>query len=104
MKAKRERVIVEVKDLAQAAKIEETVGTGYCDVIAEFLTNWIAVEEDLIESYGRFPKAEPQVQALADESGRNLVTLGQLLATVEELGRQRRERVRSIKALERPSK
>lgn len=104
MKPRRERLIVDVVDLRQAAKVEETISTGYCDVIAENLGNWIAVEEDLIDSYGRFPKeiqAKEGFQALVAESGKNVSTLKELLRAVEGFRAQRVERISSLRAMEK---
>jgi rubrerythrin len=40
----------------QAVKAEKDVETGYHGVIEENLTYWLAVEEDIIESYTKLTK------------------------------------------------
>lgn len=102
----RERVIVEIKDLGQALKVEDTIKTGYCDPIAENLLAWIAVEEDLRDSYGKLllqgdyasnRDATEAIVTLAEESKTNIRLLHELLDTVEEFGAER-DRRRAILA------
>ena len=50
-KTGRQRIIKDIENLDQAVKAEKDVEVGYHDVIEENLTHWIAVEEDIIESY-----------------------------------------------------
>ena len=50
-KAGRQRIIKDIETLDQAVKAEQDVEVGYHGVIEENLTHWIAVEEDIIESY-----------------------------------------------------
>ncbi|HXQ92051.1 MAG TPA: hypothetical protein VN739_03530, partial [Nitrososphaerales archaeon] len=75
----RERVIVEIENLEQALKLEETVRTGYCDPIAENLVAWIAVEEDLVSSYEKLSKKYSQqgpnntIKELSEESKNNII-------------------------------
>jgi len=94
----RERVIVEIEDLEQALKLEETVKTGYCDPIAENLLVWIAVEEDLASSYGKLTEKYSQqetkdaMRELHNESKRNITKLHEILNSVEELGQARNRR------------
>jgi hypothetical protein len=60
MSKEKERVIIDFKNLGDAAKVEETVKTGYCDTIEDNLNTWAAVEEDMIESYVNLAKkADP---------------------------------------------
>ena len=47
----RERIINDIETLDQAVKAEKDVEIGYHGVIEENLTHWLAVEEDIIESY-----------------------------------------------------
>ena len=50
-KTGRQRIIKDIETLDQAVKAEQDVEVGYHGVIEENLTHWIAVEEDIIESY-----------------------------------------------------
>lgn len=47
----RERVIKDIETVDQAVKAEKDVESGYHGVIEENITYWLAVEEDIIESY-----------------------------------------------------
>jgi len=91
----RERVIIEIENLEQALKLEETVRTGYCDPIAENLVAWIAVEEDLVNSYEKLSKKYLQqgpnstIRELSEESKNNIIVLHEILKSVEQLGQAR---------------
>ena len=52
----RERIINDIETLDQAVKAEKDVEIGYHGVIEENLTHWLAVEEDIIESYTKLAK------------------------------------------------
>jgi len=62
-KTGRQRIIKDIETLDQAVKAEQDVEVGYHGVIEENLTHWIAVEEDIIESYTK----------LADQSDNNKI-------------------------------
>jgi len=47
----RERIIKDIETVDQAIKAEKDVESGYHGVIEENLSYWLAVEEDMIESY-----------------------------------------------------
>lgn len=49
----RQRIIREIESLEQAVKVEDDVETGYFDAIDEYLTSWMGVEEDIVDSYAR---------------------------------------------------
>ena len=100
----RERVIKDIRNLEDAAKIEETVKTGYCDTITENIEYWIAVEEDIVDSYTRLsketgPGAAPQIKDLANESVETLDALRRLQKSFETLGQERLTRMQTIKKL-----
>ena len=50
-KTGRQRIINDIETLDQAVKAEKDVEIGYHGVIEENLTHWLAVEEDIIDSY-----------------------------------------------------
>lgn len=52
----RERVIKDIETVDQAVKAEKDVETGYHGVIDENIAYWLAVEEDIIESYAKLVK------------------------------------------------
>jgi hypothetical protein len=101
----RERVIVEIHNLGQALKVEDTIKTGYCDPIAENLLAWMAVEEDLASSYEGISAASADrdskeaMNLLAAESINNVKLLQNLLDTVEEFGAARERRKKTIEGL-----
>ena len=46
-----ERIVPEIESLDQAIKVERDVLSGYQRVIEENISYWIAVEEDIVDSY-----------------------------------------------------
>jgi hypothetical protein len=100
----RERVIVDIHNLDQALKVEQTIKSGYCDPIAENLLAWMAVEEDLASSYDGLAAKSPEnakdvINQLAGESRNNVKLLQNLLDTVEEFGAARERRQKTIENL-----
>lgn len=47
----RERVIQDIETVDQAIKAEKDVESGYHGVIEENISYWLAVEEDIVDSY-----------------------------------------------------
>ena len=52
----RERIIKDIETVDQAVKAEKDVESGYHGVIDESITYWLAVEEDIVESYNKLVK------------------------------------------------
>jgi len=52
----RERIIQDIQTVDQAIKAEKDVESGSHGVIEENLSYWLAVEEDIIDSYSRLVK------------------------------------------------
>lgn len=52
----RQRVIKDIETIDQAVKAEKDVESGYHGVIEENLSYWLAVEEDIVESYTKLIK------------------------------------------------
>ncbi|HKM51006.1 MAG TPA: hypothetical protein VJZ75_07485 [Candidatus Bathyarchaeia archaeon] len=52
----RERIINDIETVDQAIKAEKDVEIGYHGVVDENITYWLAVEEDIIESYNKLLK------------------------------------------------
>lgn len=97
----RERVIKDIENLEDATKVEETVKTGYCDTIADNLSLWIAVEEDIGDSYMRLsekldPKAGRKLEDLANKSNDTVKVLQRLLKSFEALGQERAARISAL--------
>jgi rubrerythrin len=47
----RERIIKDIETVDQAVKAEKDVEAGYHGVIEENISYWLAVEQDIIDSY-----------------------------------------------------
>lgn len=98
----RERVIVEIETLGQALKVEQTIRTGYCDPIAENIVQWIAVEEDLSNSYHKISeKSDSQelkraLNELEQESRQNITRLQFLLKSTEQFREARIQREKIV--------
>ena len=52
----RDRIIIDIETVDQAVKAEKDVEVGYHGVIDENIAYWLAVEEDIIESYTKLLK------------------------------------------------
>ena len=52
----RERIIKDIQTVDQAVKAEKNIEIGYHGVIDENIAYWLAVEEDIIESYTKLLK------------------------------------------------
>lgn len=101
----RDRVITDIEGLEEAAKVEEAVNTGYCDTIKDNLTHWIAVEEDIVDSYSRMAKAGDNhakpLEGLIADSKDTLTTLKGLMNSFESLSKRRAKRIKAIRDLEK---
>jgi len=52
----RERIIKNIETVEQAVKAEKDVEMGYHGVIEENISYWLAVEEDIVDSYTKLVK------------------------------------------------
>jgi hypothetical protein len=101
----RERVIAEIETLEDALKVEQMIRTGYCDPIDENILQWIAVEEDLANSYHKIAdrsqsqELKKTLDGFEQESRRNLTLLQNMSKSVEEFEKARIRRERSIEGL-----
>jgi hypothetical protein len=101
----RNRVIVEFDTANDAKKVEETVKTGYAEPSIESLFQWIAVEEDLEETYGRLSesssvqKERSAFRELREESKTNVAELSRLLKSFEALDNARVRRIEVLAGL-----
>ena len=57
-----ERIVPDIENFDQALKVERDVLSGYERVIEENISYWIAVEEDIIESYTKMASASDSVK------------------------------------------
>ncbi len=101
------RVIVELTSTGDARKVEESVKTGYAETSIENLVQWLAVEEDLAESYARLAAGSKEAaarrayQKLQEESRSNAAELAKMLKSLEALDRARIRRIELLSDLQR---
>lgn len=104
----RERIIVDIENLEQALRVEETIKTGYCHPIIENLLAWIAVEEDLTTSYGNLARGgcpkdqEKSINNLSIESKENAEQLRKIVKSIEGFAEASERRQRLIQNLAQP--
>jgi len=80
-----ERIVPEIDSIDQAIKVEKDVLAGYQQIVDENIANWIAVEEDIIDSYTK----------MASQSG--TVNLRATLNSLVEDSKEQIEVLRSIR-------
>jgi len=80
----RERVIRDIETVEQAVKAEKDVESGYHGVIEENITYWLAVEEDIVDSYTRLleqtqnEKIRETLTAIIEDSKKHAQMLAQI--------------------------
>jgi len=65
----RERIIKDIETLDQAVKAEKDVESGYHSVIDEHITSWLAVEQDIIDSYTKLAKQSDEKKVKSTLTG-----------------------------------
>jgi hypothetical protein len=99
---KHGRMIVDIESMEQARRVEETVKSGYSEVIIEALVQWVAVEEDLVSSYDRLAKSLPEsaqrklAENLLKESRKNITVLSELVSKFEAMDKGRQRRIEAV--------
>jgi len=102
---KRGRIIADIENMEQARRVEETVKSGYSEVIIESLVQWLAVEEDLVSSYEKLAKELPDeagreaASELRKLSKKEIAALTGFLAEFEEIDRERKKRIQTVASL-----
>jgi Mg2+ and Co2+ transporter CorA len=60
----RARVIQEIETVEQGIKVELDVESGFYKILNDHITYWIAVEEDIVDSYARLlERSEGEVKS-----------------------------------------
>jgi rubrerythrin len=83
------RVINDIKTLDEAIKVEKDVESGYYSVIHENVSYWIAVEEDVIESYTKLMETSPgtelmrTLQGIVEDSKKHRSMLSHISSTLD---------------------
>ncbi len=87
----RTRVIKDIESLDQAIKAEQDVESGYHSVIDENLSYWMAVEEDVIESYTKLieksgsPEMRKTLEKIVDDSRKHRRMLDEVSKMLREI-------------------
>ena len=87
----RERIIKDVETLDEAVKAEKDVESGYHGVIDENISYWLAVEEDIVESYTKLAKrsknrkVKTTLNRIIDESKNHIRMLTSIRKTFNKI-------------------
>ena len=86
----RPRVIKQIETFGDAVKAERDVESGYDRVIDEHITYWIAVEEDIVDSYSKLiAKAEnPKIRTILSDIVADSRRHAEMLRSVAETFRK----------------
>lgn len=90
-KSNRSRVIKDIESLDQAIKAEKDVESGYHGTIEENINYWMAVEEDIVESYtklvGQVSNQEVKriLTLIIEDSVKHGRMLGQISGMLKEI-------------------
>jgi len=102
---KRERVLVEFEGAKEAKKVEESVKTGYVETAIESLIQWMAVEDDLADSYeelaknAKDPASQKVFRQLHEESRSVSSKLSGLVRSMEALDAAQVHRIELLGSL-----
>jgi bacterioferritin (cytochrome b1) len=100
---RRNRIINDIRSLDQALKVEKNVASAYGEMIKENISYWLAVEQDLIDSYSTMI-GEAKDSTISDaltriiEDSRGHVEV--LESMMESFSKMVRDEERHAKALE----
>jgi rubrerythrin len=103
--SKTSRVIKDIKTLDQAIKVEQDVESGYYSVIHENVSYWIAVEEDVIESYTKLMETSPgtqlmtTLQAIVEDSKKHRAILSHISSQLDSIVADERKHERMLSEL-----
>lgn len=87
----RPRIIKKIETFDQAVKAERDVESGYDRVIDEHIAYWIAVEEDIVESYTQLiagtddPKVKEVLSTIVEDSRRHAQMLRAMSETFNKI-------------------
>ena len=101
----RPRVIKQIETFDDAVKAERDVESGYDRVIDEHITYWIAVEEDIVDSYSKLiaqtenPKIRATLGQIVADSRRHADTLRSVAETFRKIMLDEEKHARLIQQL-----
>ena len=98
----RSRIIRNIENFEDAVKVEMSVESGYHGVIDEQISYWIAVEEDVADSYSKIaertddPKVKAVLARIVSDSRRHAQILRDVLGAFEKIIRDEEEHARLL--------
>ena len=101
----RPRVIKQIETFDDAVKAERDVESGYDRVIDEHITYWIAVEEDIVDSYNKLiaktenPKIRTILSDIVADSRRHAEMLRSVAETFRKIMLDEEKHARLIQQL-----
>jgi rubrerythrin len=101
----RPRVIKQIETFDDAVKAERDVESGYDRVIDEHITYWIAVEEDIVDSYSKLiaktenPKIRTILSDIVADSRRHAEMLRSVAETFRKIMLDEEKHARLIQQL-----
>ena len=101
----RPRVIKQIETFDDAVKAERDVESGYDRVIDEHITYWIAVEEDIVDSYSKLiaktenPKIRTTLSQIVADSRRHADMLRSVAETFRKIMLDEEKHARLIQQL-----
>jgi bacterioferritin (cytochrome b1) len=101
----RPRVIKQIETFHDAVKAERDVESGYDRVIDEHITYWIAVEEDIVDSYSKLmaktenPKIRTTLSQIVADSRRHAEMLRSIAETFSKIMLDEEKHARLIQQL-----
>ena len=87
----RERIIKDIETLDQAVKAEKDVEAGYHGVIDENVSYWLAVEQDIIDSYTKLAnksedkKVKSTLTGIVEDSKNHILMLTTIRKTFDKI-------------------
>jgi len=87
----RERIIKDIETLDQAVKAEKDVESGYHGVIDENVSYWLAVEQDIIDSYTKLAnqsedkKVKSTLTGIVEDSKNHILMLTSIRKTFDKI-------------------
>lgn len=96
------RIIKDIENLDQAIKAEQNVESGYHATIDEYLSYWMAVEEDVVESYTKLvqtiqnSEVKGTLEQLIEDSKKHRRTLEHVSVMLNEIMRDEEKHARML--------
>jgi rubrerythrin len=98
----RPRIIRKIENFEDAVKVEMSVESGYHAVIDEHISYWIAVEEDVADSYSKIAertdnaKVKTVLEKIVSDSRKHAQMLRAVSGTFDEIIKDEEEHARLL--------